>query len=296
MDWDGLKETIHKKLYVAAEPFEHGRISYAYYCKDHLEADRARWLCLKDPEVQNPNDYMEIELRKHIIARVLAERFNAALSKTFGPEYSLYFCDIGKVKYRGKWYLIQGFLEGKFEKYSNNDAYANSTAELHAAFSHFTWEDTDEQFLVNDLQGVNKCLTDPAITSIQNLFKKKDRTNLGGQGCNNFMKHHQCNRFCQALQLRRDWDQSLKDHFANNIGPIALESYDPAAKFRRCDERLCCRNAWGSSDGKCQRCKSLLEKEKLGPQQSEPQKRKEGEPPMLEVAANDRTCTPCSLI
>ncbi len=114
------------------------------------------------------------------------------------------------------------FVEKKFPegtewiKYTNNAAFVRHPKseaekepfELLTAFSHFTYDYSDGEFLVCDLQGVSLkddrardtlLLTDPAIHSRSIRFGS---TNLDKAGVQLFFQVHQCNRFCRALNLR----------------------------------------------------------------------------------------------
>lgn len=68
-----------------------------------------------------------------------------------------------------------------------------------AALSHFSYEVSDGQFIVCDLQGgynsAGFVLTDPVINSVGRKFGVTD---LGISGITSFFAHHKCNEFCRG--------------------------------------------------------------------------------------------------
>jgi len=68
-----------------------------------------------------------------------------------------------------------------------------------AAFSHFSWETTQHQFLVIDLQGVKDFYTHPQIHTKDG--KGFGLGNLGMNGIDRFLKTHKCNAICQMMNL-----------------------------------------------------------------------------------------------
>ena len=104
-------------------------------------------------------------------------------------------------------YLLEAFLGGKVEKYSNNTGLVCSRSphsELLQAFSHFTWVASGKSLVICDLQGVNSeanhvTLTDPAIHSLS--AGCYGPTDLGQQGVQSFFKTHLCGDICRAMRL-----------------------------------------------------------------------------------------------
>jgi hypothetical protein len=64
-----------------------------------------------------------------------------------------------------------------FVKYTNNGVFKRKGHDVIASFSHFTYHITDGLLLVNDLQGYQNILIDPAIQSLNTDIFKSD-TNL----------------------------------------------------------------------------------------------------------------------
>lgn len=116
-------------------------------------------------------------------------------------------------KLQSKYYAVEKVLKGNFTKYNNNfdfvadfSKYKEKAEEMFLfnevaqAFSHYTFQKSDGNLLVCDLQGVVHKLTDPMI-----LTKKQNKLqgNLSCAGIAQFFTTHQCNDVCKALSLER---------------------------------------------------------------------------------------------
>ena len=103
---------------------------------------------------------------------------------------------------------LEHCLDGVYVKYNDNAGGVNEPLatdrfnQIAQAFSHFTFERSYGHFLVNDLQGVDHKLTDPAVhTHDPERFKLSD-TNLHQSGFKFFFASHKCNDFCEQLGLK----------------------------------------------------------------------------------------------
>ncbi|KAJ6226979.1 eukaryotic elongation factor 2 kinase-related [Anaeramoeba flamelloides] len=114
------------------------------------------------------------------------------------------------------------FLQGTFRRYTNNWNYKNM---LYAdktvfAFSHFTYDRSNEKLMIVDLQGVGNILTDPAIhNNIKKNIKKKKQdqkliwmndNDLNLPGIVEFFKSHVCSKTCTNLNLKENKSQNIK--------------------------------------------------------------------------------------
>ena len=104
-------------------------------------------------------------------------------------------------------YLLEVFLGGKIEKFSNNIGLVStvsSHSQLLQAFSHYSWVASGKSLVICDLQGVDSAvsrvtLTDPAIHSTSTgCYGQMD---LGNQGIQSFFKTHICGRVCVEMGL-----------------------------------------------------------------------------------------------
>lgn len=65
-----------------------------------------------------------------------------------------------------EYYLIEEKIRSTFRKFNSNTSFENSTRTMpYDAFSHFTLHLTDDEYLLYDLQGSLKTLTDPQVHS-----------------------------------------------------------------------------------------------------------------------------------
>lgn len=107
---------------------------------------------------------------------------------------------------------LEEFNEGKFEKYINNTGEV-SVPNDHVigqkvqCLSHFSYEISNSQLLVVDLQGSGHMLYDPEIGTTQ-MFDSDNEFlfcagNLNILAISAFAKAHACNRFCHLLGLKQ---------------------------------------------------------------------------------------------
>jgi hypothetical protein len=101
--------------------------------------------------------------------------------------------------------LVEPFLTGAYHKFNSNSGWRIEEAKLLQAFSHFTFHRSGGELILCDLQGIKDqdeyVLTDPAIHS---MFEGQyGMTDLGESGIQSFFASHQCNKFCQAMKLKK---------------------------------------------------------------------------------------------
>ncbi|KAH8747128.1 kinase-like domain-containing protein [Hyaloscypha sp. PMI_1271] len=102
--------------------------------------------------------------------------------------------------------LVEPMIEN-FEKFNSNTGWAPRTgdawSEAMQALSHFSYHDSNQTFLLCDLQGGSYrdgyILTDPVVMS---QTKTCGPTDLGPDGINSFFHRHRCGRFCNRKWLK----------------------------------------------------------------------------------------------
>jgi len=87
------------------------------------------------------------------------------------------------------------YIPGPYIKYCDNYGWVNPNMERNTpyAFSHFTYEASQRQLLIVDIQGVADQYTDPQIHAVYE--KGFGLGNLGELGIQKFFETHQCKRY-----------------------------------------------------------------------------------------------------
>jgi len=109
---------------------------------------------------------------------------------------------------------LEHFIEGTYIKYNSNSGFVE---DVHVrltpqAFSHFTFESSNHELIVVDIQGVGDLYTDPQIHTIKGT--EYGDGNLGVKGFALFFSSHICNDVCRGLGLTQFdlSDIELKTH------------------------------------------------------------------------------------
>ena len=154
-------------------------------------------------------------VQMHALAKNIAEQLGKKIleldvSKEFGEVFR--YKDIYLAKLEGECVTLEEFMEGKFQKYMNNtgevcvssDDLMGQKAEC---LSHFSYQISNSQLLVVDIQGSGHMLYDPEIATSRMFDSDKEflfcAGNLNVLAMNSFVKAHACNRFCHLLGLRK---------------------------------------------------------------------------------------------
>ena len=113
---------------------------------------------------------------------------------------------------KGVNYFVENYLVGDTWKAVNNTGQVNQGRgfvddegrdyqELSQAFSHFSLQDSNEQWAALDIQGVGSTLMDPCMASVEpGLF---DKANCGIRAIHRFKREHICNEYCKRLFLTK---------------------------------------------------------------------------------------------
>ena len=208
------------KLALDKSPFSIGGFRSAFMAKTIKGLPEEQYVLkrYKDEEasaIEKLSGSLEANTRKAVQMNALARNFaqNMQLESPleFGKSFTytkVYFSTL-----HGQYVTLENYLEGDpFEKYINNDGYVCGddvgVISLKAeTFSHYTYERSDKQLMVLDIQGIGYNLCDPEIASSR-LREGDDKSpilfctgNLSETAINNFLTGHSCNKFCRLLQL-----------------------------------------------------------------------------------------------
>ena len=164
-------------------------------------------------------DNVENQARKavqmHCLTRYLALMFEKqcnSLMEGFGQ--SFVYNKVFYGKYDAHHVTIEEFIDGTFVKYINNNGVITcdegEVRNKSEAFIHFTWERSGKNLMVVDLQGVEYCLCDPEVASMDICSKDEEGKetefffclgNLSEEAITTFQRLHVCNDICKALSL-----------------------------------------------------------------------------------------------
>ncbi|XP_051749602.1 transient receptor potential cation channel subfamily M member 6 isoform X2 [Ctenopharyngodon idella] len=149
------------------------------------------------------------EIQQQRAAQKLMQRFNQV--KPSSVPYSPRFLDVSLLHWRsdGQWLTVEKNMSGHFRKYNNNTGEeivpSSGLEEAILAFSHWTYEYTNKELLVLDLQGVGVDLTDPSLIRVDDKSSSGEMAfgpaNLGDDAIQSFVLKHTCNSCCKKLGL-----------------------------------------------------------------------------------------------
>ncbi|XP_055080003.1 transient receptor potential cation channel subfamily M member 6 [Periophthalmus magnuspinnatus] len=163
----------------------------------HFHGSTALQLCLR-------------EIQQQRAAQKMMNVFNHI--KPENIYYSPQFLDVMLVLWHsnGQWLTIERNLPGDFRKFNNNTGQEIMPRclleEILLAFSHWTYEYSQREMLVLDIQGVGEELTDPTVIMADNHSSGRDEMlfgadNLGQTAISGFLHKHSCNAYCRRLRL-----------------------------------------------------------------------------------------------
>eukprot|EP01113_Clastostelium_recurvatum_P001530 TRINITY_DN10622_c0_g1_i5.p2 TRINITY_DN10622_c0_g1~~TRINITY_DN10622_c0_g1_i5.p2 ORF type:complete len:845 (-),score=200.72 TRINITY_DN10622_c0_g1_i5:73-2607(-) len=235
-------------------PFAEGAMRKAYRMRDlSQEGPASQMVCkmFKDPSEDRTTYFREVEMQMQ--AKEIAERFNRRNppkkvdfvtcfvmelvdrppvapppTASGGPPSGPPLRQICSVEY---------FIDGKYEKHNNNYGYKNEhDRNTPQAFSHFSYEDSNCQLIVVDIQGVGDMYTDPQIHSADGQGYGKG--NLGVEGINKFFSTHNCNQICYYLGLNAINPKPLSDCGTKPQPAPSLQAHPQQGAYSQYDPRL----------------------------------------------------------
>ncbi len=237
------------KLKIKKTPFGKGEFSLAYHCRAKPHNSEVCFnTALKQSMKPVKRDFYFGTLQKNTLAILLAKEYNEALERAgVNANYRIYFTRVLVVRIKSEYFLLEAFIPGAFEKYTNNLSFVNENVPFMTAFSHFSHDFTQGKFMVTDLQGCNNLLTDPVIHSSTGMFPQQ--ADLGLMGMVAFFRHHECNSYCKML--------GLSPHEAQNkrTGPVLREDvkFSVEPYYKKCNYYFCNNNA--GKESVCTVCK-----------------------------------------
>ncbi len=221
MAWSVLP--LKAEFLISKEHFGEGGFRRAYRATSSTDEFKAKeWVvkkylpqtlaCLQETG-QSAEDHSKKIVQMHMLAGNFAEQLQSCVTthcpNEFGPTFSYNQVYMGKIESSSEYITIEEFIEGKFEKYVNNDGTVctrGDDIQLKAeCLVHFSFHKSDGKLMLLDIQGAGMKLCDPEIASCQLLSEDHQYMycagNMSIQGIENFKKNHTCNKYCKALTL-----------------------------------------------------------------------------------------------
>ncbi|CAD0082977.1 unnamed protein product [Aureobasidium vineae] len=235
-------DVVELTVQARSKPFARGGVRNAFYAR--TATSDSRFVLKSFIRGTNDNRAKVIEdMRIQTLCKAFALEFNGLLEIEPPLDFVVTSClqTNSKTSHgpKGECMSLERFVEGEYTKHNNNIGWVDenlsgdSFSQMAQAFSHFTFERSWGLFLVNDLQGVNHLLTDPAIqTRDQERFKLHD-TNLGESSFKLFFVRHECNAFCHKLGLKSNREMFITGNFDSR------KEWPTMAPTVCCSNKLC---------------------------------------------------------
>jgi len=187
-------------------PFARGNLRLAHHMlaclsrRDEESVSRQRYVAkISIDPYEDPKSYLD-DVATQQCAREYAKmynRYNPPKRVKFVEAFILSMID----QPRAPFCAVERHIDGTYKKHNNNWGFINNKHERNTphAFSHFTFEASQHQLLICDIQGVGDIYTDPQIHSIDGRGYGKG--NMGKRGFRKFFSTHKCNAICKFLKL-----------------------------------------------------------------------------------------------
>jgi len=189
------------RVQIAKHPFAQGGMRVVYRMREfdpvmndgeYVEAVAKRF----KPDCEEKQYYYD-EAMTQMVCESYAQEFNR---RRTGFYIGFLPVSVLRIDSTGVLYNSEPYLRGEYLKHNDNSGHVDTTELLPQAFSHFTYEASNQTLIVVDIQGVGEYYTDPQIHSFNG--EGFGLGNLGQSGIKKFLQTHKCNKICRSLGLR----------------------------------------------------------------------------------------------
>lgn len=197
------------RIHVRSKPFAMGAMRAASYAR--TEASKNRFVIKSSIKGEQSRATVVEEMRVQALCKAFALEFNGLLKIEPPLDFVVSASLQSKTGARKECRSLEPYIEGKYVKYNSNSGWANQDSSeefnlIAQAFSHFTFERSWGHLLINDLQGKDHLLTDPAVQTKSDKKFALTEGNIGEAGIKFFFIYHECNSFCKKLGLKSTRD------------------------------------------------------------------------------------------
>ena len=220
MVWSTLPDKV--EFSIDSEAFGEGGFRQAFKATSSTSNFEGKWVIKRYlpntiDVIEQLGQSTEAHTRKVVQMHALAKNFTdsfcmkvkSACNNEFGkvPAY----CEIFLAKEDKEWVSVEPYIEGSFAKYINNTGIVTDSLRLTEVckkvecLAHYSYEKSDKQLMLSDIQGSGYTLYDPEIASStptedgEYLFCAGNLSNIA---IGTFCANHTCNYYCKIVGLQ----------------------------------------------------------------------------------------------
>ena len=213
---------------VESGSFAEGGFRKAYKCESYDEKFPDMWV-LKRYKEESVNGMKELGIKEeeharkqvqmHALAQNIASQMTKNIPEEFGETFTYDCMHFGKIKHDDEtehFVTIERYMEGEFTKYINNNGDTTSTTEdtvtkKAEALVHYSYQVSQGEFLLVDIQGTGYQLYDPEVASkalTSNVSGDEQLNfcmgNMSTCAIHSFFENHICSIYCNMLGRKED--------------------------------------------------------------------------------------------
>ncbi|CAB4019049.1 transient receptor potential cation channel subfamily M member 6-like [Paramuricea clavata] len=221
MSWSSSPRAV--EFSVSEDVLGEGAFRKAYKAESKDESFAGSWVVKEYNEnaldvIAETNQTLETHTKKVVQMHSLAQNFASQLKTSVeqnGMQESFGDCFHYGSVYLGKkgdeFVTVEEFVDGEFSKYINNDGTLCKNVnevilQKAECLSHFSFEKSNNQVMVLDIQGCGYSLVDPEVASSSLFDENKELLfttgNLSFEAIAKFKLIHRCNEYCELLKLK----------------------------------------------------------------------------------------------